>query len=815
MPSSDLILNVRQITGYPPATSASSNDAVVIQRGGLGGPYLSIDAADFVGTALSTGGDMAIGGQLMAPSIQAASVQFSNAAIALLNAQTACIDNLTATWGTIGNLTATAASFASAQAGTLAVSGDMQVGGTANMASAVVQTQLTAGYATVVQTLDAANLNVSNLATVGSLIVDGNFAVPNGTATVGGYPIVTTANAAVSGFAPLDSPAFTGTPTAPTPPTSPTDNSSRLATTAFVVNVVNQLAAGVSAAYATLASPNFSGVPSAPTAAPGSSTAQLATTAFVMAAVASGVAGVSSFNTRTGAVILTSADLSAAGGALLSSPAFTGSPTAPTAVAGTSSGILATTQFVQAAIAALNTGVTTFNTRSGAVTLTAADITGAGGALAASAGVSSFNGRSGAISLTANDVSAAGALVNPSPALSGVPTAPTAAPGVSTTQLATCAFVEAAVAAVATGVVSFNGRSGAVSLTLADVTGVNGAPLNSPSFGGVPLAPAPAPATNTNQIATCAWVLTELGGATIGVTSFNGRGGAVVLTSADITGAGGALAGAGVASFNSRTGAVTLTNNDITAAGGAVLASPAFTGNPTAPTQATATRNTTLANTTFVGAVAAGYLPLSGGTLTGTLNGVNFAASNLVTCAWLQTTGGTSSGGLGSSIALGFTTNAGGGFGGITVAAQSLANAFLMYGYSVTGTGYAPLSMIALAGLTQMNANTLGGSLGFSTFACDQALKSRLTAPSKDALALINDVVVYECDYRHPSATKSEHLDFTVLSDDVRAVMPAAYMEPPEKGYSSLHPLLLIAALWRGVQQLTERVAALEAKVTA
>jgi hypothetical protein len=617
MPADDLILNVRQIAGFPPASVTGSSDTLVIQRGGLGGPFASISPTALVATALSQGGGMAVGGQITAASIQTAAVQASNISVNLIDAETACVTSLNATWGSIGTLNATGA-----QLGALNVAGDMQLGGVANFASAVVQTNLTVGGASQFSALTVSNLEVCNIATIETgLIVNGNVAVPNGTLTVGGYPVVTSGN--TGGLAPIDSPAFTGTPTAPTPsigPTPPTDNSNAVATTAFVVGVTNQLASQVSTLFAPLASPNFSGVPSAPTAAPGSSTAQLATTAFVMAAVASGVAGVSSFNTRTGAVVLDAADITEAGGALLASPAFTGSPSAPTATTGNASGILATTQFVQNAVAALNLGVTSFNSRTGAVTLTPADITGAGGALAASAGVSSFNGRSGAITLLANDVSAAGALVNPSPTLSGVPTAPTAAPATNTTQLATTAFVTAALATLG-GVISFNGRSGAVNLTLADVTGVNGAPINSPYFSGTPQAPTAAPATNTNQIATCAWVLNELGGAMIGVTSFNGRGGAVVLSSADITGAGGALAGDGVTSFNARSGAITLTANDITAAGGAVLASPAFTGTPTSTTATAGTNSTQIATTAFVmaGIAAAGanYLPRAGGTMTG------------------------------------------------------------------------------------------------------------------------------------------------------------------------------------------------------
>lgn len=83
-----------------------------------------------------------------------------------------------------------------------------------------------------------------------------------------------------SQYAPKESPALTGTPTAPT--AIKTDNSTKLATTGYVKNVV--------ADYAPLASPGLTGKPTAPTAAQASNDTQLATTAFVKAALAALVA---------------------------------------------------------------------------------------------------------------------------------------------------------------------------------------------------------------------------------------------------------------------------------------------------------------------------------------------------------------------------------------------------------------------------------------------------------------------------------------------------------------------------------------------
>jgi hypothetical protein len=158
--------------------------------------------------------------------------------------------------------------------------------------------------------------------------------------------------------------------------------------------------------------------------------------------------GVDSFNGRTGAVTLGSSDVSAAGGALINDPDFTGSPTCPTPSPGDNSTNLATTAFVSSAIAAApSTGVSSFNTRTGAVTLLTSDLTGAGGAPLAS------------------------------PVFTGNPTAPTPAAGDNDTSVATTAFVAT----------SF-------------------APLNSPIFTGAPTAPTVAVGDNSTKIATTAWV---------------------------------------------------------------------------------------------------------------------------------------------------------------------------------------------------------------------------------------------------------------------------------------------------------------------
>lgn len=148
-----------------------------------------------------------------------------------------------------------------------------------------------------------------------------------------------------------------------------------------------------------------------------------------------------------------------------------------------------------------------------------------------------------------------------SPAFTGTPTAPTATPGTNNTQIATTAYVDAAVVASTTGVSSFNTRTGAVTPATGDYTGAQitqdsthrfttdaekttwnaKAPLASPAFTGTPTAPTATAGTNTTQVATTAFVTTAVaaggGGGTAGVSSFNGRTGAVVPASGDYSAA--------------------------------------------------------------------------------------------------------------------------------------------------------------------------------------------------------------------------------------------------------------------------------------
>ncbi|EFE0678005.1 phage tail protein [Escherichia coli] len=114
--------------------------------------------------------------------------------------------------------------------------------------------------------------------------------------------------------------------------------------------------------YAPKASPTFTGTPKAPTPAAGNNTTQLATTAFVQAALKAVINGapatLDTLKEIAAAInndpkFSTTINNALALKAPLSSPALTGTPTAPTAAQSVNNTQIATTAFVKSAIAAM------------------------------------------------------------------------------------------------------------------------------------------------------------------------------------------------------------------------------------------------------------------------------------------------------------------------------------------------------------------------------------------------------------------------------------------------------------------------------
>ncbi|EZJ96898.1 putative long tail fiber protein p37, partial [Escherichia coli 1-182-04_S1_C3] len=261
--------------------------------------------------------------------------------------------------------------------------------------------------------------------------------------------------------APLNSPHLSGTPTVPT--ASQGTNSTQIANTAFVkaaitalingapgtLDTLKEIAAAINndpnfsttinnalALKAPLASPAFTGTPTVPTASQGTNSTQIANTAFVKAAITAlinGAPGTLDTLKEIAAAINNDPNFSTtinnalALKAPLASPAFTGTPTVPTASQGTNSTQIANTAFVKAAITAL--------------------INGAPGTLDTLKEIAAAINNDPNFSKTINNALALKAPLA-SPALTGIPTAPTAAQGTNNTQIATTAYVRAAISAL-------------------------------------------------------------------------------------------------------------------------------------------------------------------------------------------------------------------------------------------------------------------------------------------------------------------------------------------------------------------------------
>ena len=155
--------------------------------------------------------------------------------------------------------------------------------------------------------------------------------------------------------------------------------------------------------------------------------------------------------------------------------------------------------------------------------------------------------------------------------------------------------------------------------TVSQITGA--APINNPSFTGVPTVPTAPPGTNTTQIADTAFVTAAVTASTTGVSQVTNVDGTLTISP---------TTGAVVASLSASEVAVI--------AAKAPLASPALTGTPTAPTATALTDNTQVATTAYadsaVGvektrALAAEALlaPLASPNLTGTPTAPTAAAA--------------------------------------------------------------------------------------------------------------------------------------------------------------------------------------------
>jgi len=178
----------------------------------------------------------------------------------------------------------------------------------------------------------------------------------------------------------------------------------------------------------------------------------------------------------------------------LASPALTGTPTAPTAAANTNSQQLATTAFVRAAITAL--------------------INSSPGALDTLGELAAALGNDADFATTMTNALAAKA-PQASPALTGTPTAPTAPQNVNNTQIATTAFVKAAITALIDSspaaldtlneLAAALGNDPNFAATMTNALAAK-APLASPAFTGNPTGTTAAKGDKTTRLATTEFV---------------------------------------------------------------------------------------------------------------------------------------------------------------------------------------------------------------------------------------------------------------------------------------------------------------------
>ncbi len=367
-------------------------------------------------------------------------------------------------------------------------------------------------------------------------------------------------NTALAAKAPLASPALTGTPTAPTAAAG--TNTTQIATTAFVKSAVDTSASGLKifktvkvgdtsiaadSATDTLtleAGDNVTLTPDATndkvTIAATDTTYSEATTdaAGLMSAAdktkLNGIATGANKTTVDSSLSSTSTNpvqnkvinTALVAKAPLASPALTGTPTAPTAAAGTNTAQIATTAFVKAAVdtasaavrsfSKVKVGSTTVEADSATDTLTLeaganvtitpdatndkvtiaatdttyAEATTSAAGLMSAADKEKLNGIATGANKTTVDSSLSSSSTNPvqnkvintalgnkanlaSPTFTGTPKAPTAAAGTNTTQIATTAFVKAAVDTAVSGLYKYKGSVATASNlpTTGNVTG--------------------------------------------------------------------------------------------------------------------------------------------------------------------------------------------------------------------------------------------------------------------------------------------------------------------------------------------------------
>jgi predicted anti-sigma-YlaC factor YlaD len=368
--------------------------------------------------------------------------------------------------------------------------------------------------------------------------------------------------------APLDSPAFTGTPTAPTADAS--TNTDQLATTKFVAGAISDTKKWVNDNYGddkTQVNSDWSAT---------SGVAQILNKPTTIAGY-----GITDAYTKS------DVDTALSAKAPIDSPTFTGTPIAPTADASTNTDQVATTKFVSGAISDTKTWISK-QPFAGALPQVSSD----------------WSATSGVAQILNKPTTIAGYGITDAYTKTDVDNkdSSTLSSAKSYTDTAIANLVNSAPSTLDTlkeiADQLTNDESAVSALT--NVVGTK-APLDSPTFTGTPKAPTPTSGDNTTQIATTEFVSGAISDTKKWVNDNYGNGKSQV--NADWSATSGVaqilnkpttVAGYGITDVYSKT------DVDTALSAKAPISSPTFTGTPIAPTADSSTNTDQIATTKFV-----------------------------------------------------------------------------------------------------------------------------------------------------------------------------------------------------------------------
>ena len=359
------------------------------------------------------------------------------------------------------------------------------------------------------------------------------------------------------------------------------------------------------------ANPTFTGTPVAPTADSGTNNTQLATTEFVTTAISNNSPNFDDDVTFRKVNITESGSLKDIG--------LTGTPTAPTASAGTNTTQVATTEFVTTAISNNSPNYEEINVTNLNVSGTASGISKSMVGLGNADNTSDTDKPISTLTQAALDAK----ISTTSPTLTGTPLAPTADAGTNSTQIATTEFVTTAISnnspnyeEINVENINVSGTATGISKTMVGLGNVDNtsdtnkpvstatqtaldlkANLASPTLTGTPVAPTATAGTITTQIATTEFVKTALDDNSpllkekiqrIIDENSPGLESDVVFTNLEITGTATGISKSmvGLGNVDNESKSTMFTN-------------AALTGTPTAPTASAATNSTQIATTAY------------------------------------------------------------------------------------------------------------------------------------------------------------------------------------------------------------------------